>query len=608
MRHLLVAGVLAGLSFAAAAQQPSQSWNPDRGTHYVNPILNADYSDPDVCRVGDDFYMTSSSFGCFPGLQILHSTDLVNWEIIGAALTDYPGPDWSDERHWETIGQRLDTPDTPPPGHLEWRTIPQHGNGVWAPAIRYHNGEFYIYCGDPDRGIFMVKTSDPRGRWEDPVWVVKAKGFIDPCPLWDEDGKAYLSHGCAGSRAGHKSVLFVAPMSPDGTRLMGQSRIVYDGHETQPTIEGTKFYKYKGNYYIFSPAGGVPTGWQVVLKASSPFGPYQERVVMAQGKSDVNGPHQGAWVDTPSGEHWFIHFQDKDAYGRVVHLQPMEWNAGGWPVIGVDEDGDGAGEPAERYRKPALRSSGVFQPAESDTFSNMELGLQWQWHGVPSPYWYYLDAGARESHTDGLGALRLYSVDQADGWHNLGDSPNLLLQKTPADEFTVTTKLRFVPNPQLKEKGENCGFVLMGLDYATLRLTDTSEGIVLQYIECKDALKDTKEEILKTVPVTSTPLPKPYSSKYMSTTVPPVAPVAYRAAEVFMKMEVKPKVRNGNVPDLTARFFYSLDGKKWAELTEKPFTGKPGKWIGAKFGLYCNRFASKNDSGWVQIDWINVTE
>ena len=608
MRHILVAGLLAGLSFAAAAQQPSQSWNPDRGTHYVNPILNADYSDPDVCRVGDDFYMTSSSFGCFPGLQILHSTDLVNWEIIGAALTDYPGPNWSDERHWETIGQKLDTPDTPPPGHLEWRTVPQHGNGVWAPAIRYHNGEFYIYCGDPDRGIFMVKTSDPRGRWEDPVWVVKAKGFIDPCPLWDEDGKAYLSHGCAGSRAGHKSVLFVAPMSPDGTRLMGQSRIVYDGHETQPTIEGTKFYKYKGNYYIFSPAGGVPTGWQVVLKASNPFGPYQERVVMAQGKSDVNGPHQGAWVDTPSGEHWFIHFQDKDAYGRVVHLQPMEWNAGGWPVIGVDEDGDGAGEPVERYRKPALRSSGVFQPAESDTFSSMELGLQWQWHGVPSPYWYYLDAGARESHTDGLGALRLYSVDQAEGWHNLGDSPNLLLQKTPADEFTVTTKLRFVPNPQLKEKGENCGFVLMGLDYATLRLTDTSEGIVLQYIECKDALKDTQEEILKTVPVTSTPLPKPYSSKYMSTTVPPVAPVAYRAAEVFMKMEVKPKVRNGNVPDLTARFFYSLDGKKWAELTEKPFTGKPGKWIGAKFGLYCNRFASKNDSGWVQIDWINVTE
>lgn len=608
MRHILLAGILAGLSFSVSAQQVSSSWNPDRGTHYVNPVINADYSDPDVCRVGDDFYLTSSSFGCFPGLQILHSTDLVNWEIVGAALTDYPGPGWSDERQWETLGQRLDAPGVPPPGPQEWRTVPQHGNGVWAPAIRYHNGEFYIFCGDPDRGVFMVKTSDPRGRWEDPVWVVKAKGFIDPCPLWDEDGKAYLSHGCAGSRAGLKSVLFVAPMSPDGTCLIGPSRIVYDGHETQPTIEGTKFYKHNGNYYIFSPAGGVSTGWQVVLRASSPWGPYQERVVMAQGKSLTNGPHQGAWVDTPAGEHWFLHFQDKDAYGRVVHLQPMEWTAEGWPVIGLDKDGDGVGEPVDEYRKPALKSTGVFQPAEGDSFASVELGLQWQWHGVPSPYWYYLDAGARENDTNGHGALRLYSVDQSEGWRNLGDTPNLLLQKTPADDFTVTAKLRFIPNPQLKEKGENCGFVLMGLDYATVRLVDTNEGVVLQYIECKDAHKGTPEQIKKNLPIKSESLPAPYSDIYMSSTVPPVAPLSYKAAVAYIKMEVKPRARNGNVPDLTARFFYSLDGKKWSELAEKPFIGRPGKWIGAKFGLYCNRFSSKNDSGWAQIDWVNVTK
>ena len=590
------AAVQPGLS----AQQISSSWNPDKGTHYVNPVLNADYSDPDVCRVGDDFYMTSSSFACFPGLQILHSTDLVNWEIIGAALTDYPGPDWSDERQWETLGQRLDTPSDPPPGPQEWRTVPQHGNGVWAPAIRYHDGEFYIYCGDPDRGIFMVKTSDPRGRWDDPVWVVKAKGYIDPCPLWDEDGKAYLSHGCAGSRAGHKSVLFVAPMSLDGTRLLGQSRIVYDGHETQPTIEGTKFYKYNGDYYIFSPAGGVPTGWQVVLRSKSPWGPYEERVVIAQGASETNGPHQGAWIDTPDGEHWFMHFQDKDAYGRVVHLQPMEWTADGWPVIGVDKDGDGVGEPVSRYRKPTLKNSGTFQPAESDGFDNVDLGLQWQWHGIPSPYWYFLDA--RNS------ALRLYSVDQAEGWRNLGDSPNLLLQKTPADKFTVTAKLRFIPNPQLKEKGESCGFVLMGQDYAVIKMTDTYDGVVLQYAECEDALKGKQENIIRTVPLSSEPLPVPYSNSYMSTTVPPVYPVAYMASDVYVRMKVMPEDRKGNVPDLTARFWYSLDGKRWTELTDKPFVGKPGKWIGAKFGFFCNRQASKNDSGWMQVDWIEVTE
>ena len=600
-KHILsILIAFAAVQTGLSAQQISSSWNPDKGTHYVNPVLNADYSDPDVCRVGDDFYMTSSSFACFPGLQILHSTDLVNWEIIGAALTDYPGPDWSDERQWETLGQRLDTPSDPPPGPQEWRTIPQHGNGVWAPAIRYHDGEFYIYCGDPDRGIFMVKTSDPRGKWDDPVWVVKAKGYIDPCPLWDEDGKAYLSHGCAGSRAGHKSVLFVAPMSPDGTRLLGQSRIVYDGHETQPTIEGTKFYKHNGDYYIFSPAGGVPTGWQVVLRSKNPWGPYEERVVMAQGASETNGPHQGAWIDTPDGEHWFMHFQDKDAYGRVVHLQPMEWTADGWPVIGVDKDGDGVGEPVSKYRKPSLKSSGTFQPSESDDFDSVDLGLQWQWHGIPSPYWYFLDA--RNS------ALRLYSVDQAEGWRNLGDSPNLLLQKTPADKFTVTAKLRFIPNPQLKEKGESCGFVLMGQDYAVIKMTDTSEGVVLQYAECEDALKGKQENIIRTVPLSSEPLPVPYSNSYMSTTVPPVSPVSYMASDVYVRMKVMPEDRKGNVPDLTARFWYSLDGKRWTELTDKPFVGKPGKWIGAKFGFFCNRQASKNDSGWMQVDWIEVTE
>lgn len=595
MKSLIFTPVLLALCISMSAQSPSQSWNPDKGNYYINPVLNADYSDPDVCRVGEDFYMTSSSFACFPGLQILHSTDLVNWEIVGAALTDYPGPGWNEEDLWHTV--------------------PQHGNGVWAPAIRYHDGEFYIYCGDPDRGIFMVKTKDPRGTWEPPVWVVKAKGFIDPCPFWDEDGKAYLSHGCAGSRAGLKSVLFVAPMSPDGTRLLGQSRIVYDGHETQPTIEGTKFYKKDGRYYIFSPAGGVPTGWQVVLRSDSPFGPYEERIVMVQGGSDTNGPHQGAWIDTPQGEHWFMHFQDKDAYGRVVHLQPMSWTSDGWPVIGEDKDGDGVGEPVSRYRKPDLKSSGVFQPAESDTFASTELGLQWQWHALPSPYWYYLNPATRETHTNGLGSLRLYSVEQNEGWKNLGDTPNLLLQKTPADRFCVTAKVCFIPNPQLAERNESCGLVLMGQDYATLKLVDTKDGVVLQYVECHNALKGSEEEVLAQVKLESKPLPMPYSNKYMSTTVPPVGPVEYLATDVFLRMKVAPRERKGNVPDLTATFWYSLDGKKWTQMKnpmksgkDADFIGRPGKWIGAKFGFYCNRLNKKNDSGWMQIDWVRITE
>ena len=324
MRKKLIAFLAALVCSGAAFAQESKTWNPNlSGGKYRNPVIDADYSDPDVCRVGNDFYMTSSSFANFPGLQILHSTDLVNWKLIGAALKDdYP-----------VLPEYRGT-------SLDWRKKIQHGNYVWAPAIRHHDGWFYIYWGDPDQGLFMVKTQDPAGMWSEPVCVKPGKGMIDCCPLWDEDGKAYISHGCAGSRAGVKSVLFVAPMSVDGTRVLGPSRIVYDGHEDQPTIEGTKFYKRNGYYYIMSPAGGVKYGWQVILRSKNPYGPYDEYVGLAQGKSKVNGPHQGAWVDTPNGEDWFLHFQDKHAYGRVVHLQPAKW-VNDWLVIGDDKDGDG---------------------------------------------------------------------------------------------------------------------------------------------------------------------------------------------------------------------------------------------------------------------------
>ena len=567
MRRLFVLFSLSVICVCTNAQQ------------YVNPVIYADYSDPDVCRVGDDYYMTSSSFNHFPGLQILHSTDLVNWKLIGAALTDYPGHRWDEVES------------------------PQHGCGVWAPAIRYHNGEFYIYCGDPDRGIFMVKTDDPRGEWEEPVWLVEAKGYIDPCPLWDSDGRAWLTHGCAGSRAGLKSVLFIAPMSEDGCRLMGQSRIIYDGHKTQPTIEGTKFYKYNGYYYIFSPAGGVKTGWQTVLRSKNPYGPYEEKVVMAQGDSATNGPHQGAWVETQNGEHWFVHFQDIDSYGRVVHLQPMMWKDG-WPVIGLDEDGDGVGTPVAVYTKPNLPYVGNFRPVVDDEFENPKLGLQWQWPVAPSPYWSFVDAAE--------GVLRLYSVQQSLQWRNLWDTPNILMQKFPSENFTVKSKITFTPNPNLKEKSENCGMVVMGESYATLRLADSSEGVVLQMIECPNADKGTEERVIFEQKIQAECLPEPYSNVYMSKTVPPVPPIPYKECVVYFKVEVKSVERVGDVQSAECTFSYSTDGNRWSKIQfegrDYKFQARPGRWIGAKVGLYCNRHHSKNDSGWMEVDWFKISD
>jgi hypothetical protein len=556
---------------------------------YQNPVLHADYSDPDVCRAGEEYWMTASSFNCFPGLPILHSRDLVNWELVGAALTDYPGDGWNGPED-------------------DFRTKVQHGKAVWAPAIRYHEGWFYIFVGDPDRGVFMVRTQDPAGPWELPVWVVREKGFIDPCPFWDEDGKAYLSHGCAGSRAGVKSILFVAPMAPDGTRLLGPSRIVYDGHLSQPTIEGTKFYKRDGKYYIFSPAGGVATGWQTVLRADNPFGPYEERIVMAWAPGTINGPHQGAWVDTPEGEDWFLHFQDKGAYGRIVHLQPMVWGKDGWPVIGEDPDGDGVGQPVGEYRfldfgsasarndkervASARNDRGVIlsEAKESHTaYHPYGIGLEWQYPAVPSPYWHFALPE---------GGVRFYSVEQKWPYGSLWDCPNFLAQKFPAERFTVRAKLSFRPNPQLKERGEQAGFAVMGNDYAGLRLTDTPGGARLDYVECLQADKGGVETLreLAVLPYRFEPLPHDRESKNVPLVNYPDLPEVI----LWVELDVRAKTVEGNVPDAVCRFRYSLDGKRFTQV-DGTFMAQPELWVGAKFGFWCNRFAPKNDSGWLDV-------
>ena len=535
----------------------SQVWSPDLGNgEYKNPVINADYSDPDVCRVGDDYYMTASSFCDIPGLPILHSKDLVNWTLIGHAIAEMPEYAQS-------------APD------------PSHGNAVWAPAIRYHNGEFYIYYGDPDLGIFMTKTKNPAGPWEPLVHVHKAKGIIDTCPFWDEDGKAYIAHGYAGSRAGVKSILGMIEMTPDGTRTIGQDRVIYDGHIDNPTIEGAKMYKRGDWYYIFSPSGGVATGWQEVLRAKSPWGPYETRNVMEQGSTDINGPHQGGWVDTPDGkEDWFLHFQDKGPYGRVVHLQPMKWNEDGWPVIGIDPDGDGRGEPVSKYRKPNVgKNYPAATPAESDEFDSNKLGLQWQWKGNPSALWYYADANASK--------LRLFSHNTP-GAERLYDMPNLLLQKFPAHDFTATAKVQFAPrvNNGKVSTGELAGLIVMGYNYGTIALESREDGIYLVNIDCEKANKGGKEMRGDAVKIDG-------------------------GKDIYLRVQIK---RTGvkkpvKKEDYTAEatFSYSFDGKKFTKFGN-PVNVREGHWIGAKVGLFCVRDWQSNDSGWLDVDWFRITK
>lgn len=507
-------------------------------------VLYADYSDPDVIRVGDDYWMTASSFQCVPGLPILHSTDLVNWKIVNYALDQLTPAEVFDQ--------------------------PNHGGGVWAPCIRFHEGWFYIYWGDPDYGIYMVKTQDPTQKWSLPVCVCVGKGMIDTSPFWDEDGKAYLVHGWAGSRAGFKSVLSIAPMAPDGTSLIGPEVLVFDGHEDHPTVEGPKMYKRNGWYYIFAPAGGVKPGWQLVMRSKNVYGPYEERKVLEQGTSAVNGPHQGAWIDDPQGNDWFIHFQDVYAYGRIVHLQPLTWSSDDWCVIGEDPENDGIGIPASKLFKPTVTNavSRTFEKScdaanGSDSFTTPYLGLQWQWHANPQRHWYFL-------HPSDGGYIRLNcKYTQAS---TLWTVPNLLLQKFTSREFTATAKV----NAQLSYDGDRSGLVVMGIDYATLDVCLEDGQYYLVQAVCINAENGGAEVIESKTPLDN--------------------------GSVYLRTQVKYEASTGR-PLCT--FFYSTDGKKYKSVGV-PFYAKEGKWIGAKVGLFAIASQQKNDGGRMDVEEFEV--
>lgn len=543
---LILSLSVCGMFHPAMAQYRSEVWVSDEGNGmYRNPVLHADYSDPDVCVVGEDYFLTASSFNCTPGLPILHSKDLVNWKIVNYALKKVEPVEYYNEA--------------------------RHGKGVWAPSIRFHEGVFYIYWGDPDFGIFMVKTRDPYGEWDKPVLVKTGKGMIDPCPLWDDDGRVYLAHAWAGSRAKFNSVLTVCELNKEGTKVISDPVLVFDGNDgVNHTIEGAKFYKRNGFYYLFAPAGGVVSGWQLVMRSKNVYGPYEPRIVMAQGKTDINGPHQGGWVDTPAGESWFLHFQDKGAYGRVLHLNPMKW-VNDWPVIGVDRDGDGCGDPVSRYRKPKTgKTYPIETPVESDEFDTRKLGLQWEWHAN------YQDVFG---FTTNMGYVRIYGHELSPHFKNFWEVPNLLMQKFPAEEFTATAKLKV----SVKDDGQLSGLIIMGWDYSWIGVEKQGEKFLLKQAVCKDAEQGNLEQV---------------------STLAVLEPSRKFEAGLFPNYEREIYIRVHVDKGAYCRFSYSLDGKKFTEAGTL-FKARQGKWIGAKVGMFSVTPHGK-ERGWVDVDWFHV--
>lgn len=508
---------------------------------YKNPIIHADYSDPDVIRVGNDYFLVASSFNCVPGLPILHSKDLINWRIINYAVERLPSPEYD---------------------------LPQMGKGIWAPAIRYHNGLFYVYFSIPDDGIYCCYTDDPFGKWSDIVLVKKAKGWIDPCPFWDEDGQVYLVNAFAKSRIGFNSKLCISKLSEDGLKVLDEGKIVFDGTKTQPTIEGPKLYKRNGYYYIFAPAGGVKYGWQTVLRSKNIYGPYEEKIVMHQGNTQINGPHQGAWVETDTGEHWFIHFQDKGPYGRVVHLQPLTWLEDGWCIIGVDQNGDGIGEPVLEYKKPSTSGkSEDFHIECSDHFDKENLSLVWQWHANPQDKWFYIDC--KKS------LLRLFALGNKKDEDSIIDSlfymPNLLLQKILKQTFEVVTKMKISFNSH----GSLAGLIVSGYRYSAIGLMKKEDGIWIVQI-----LGEISENVVEKI----------VEKKKIDTEA------------IYLKLFMQ--------EDALCRFSFSLDGKHFEKFGVE-FVPREDIWTGSKIGIFCVNIEGKQgicEEDFAEFDYFIVNK
>jgi beta-xylosidase len=477
---------------------------------YRNPVLDSDWPDLDAIEVDGSYWLVASSSHRVPALPLLHSPDLVTWEYAGHAMPRLPL-----EEHYR---------------------LPRRGSGMWAPAIRHHDGRFVVVAPDPDHGVWVTTAEDPRGAWSEPHLLVAGQGLIDPCPFWDEDGSAWLVFAWARSRSGIHNRLSIAPVTDDLRTMTGPPRTLVDGADIPGchVLEGPKIYRRDGWYWVFAPAGGVTHGWQYAFRSRALHGPYEARVVLAQGGTAINGPHQGAWVTGPDGADWFLHFQDRGPVGRVVHLQPVHWDDDGWPVLGDH------GEPVAEHAVPVRRAGPGPAPARpastvqgrTERWADRRPGPQWHWQANPGPGWVRTDRGR----------ARLEVVPGDTG--NLRVLPQVLAQTLPGSAAVMTVPLEWVDGPP----GARAGVVVLGRTYAWVGMRATPEGLVVEAATAEEGQAET---------------------------------VHVRARVFSVRVELRVRVDDAAVCDLDLR----APGEPWRTLVAG-FPATADGWVGAALGVF----------------------
>lgn len=388
---------------------------------YLNPVIHSDFTAPDVVRAGSGFFMVASSANLVPSVPVYYSENLVEWRLVNYVLPEIPFGEYKSVRH---------------------------AKGAGSPSIRCHNGKFYCLVPFVEYGIFVSETENPFGEWSPLRPLIEREGLKDPCPVWS-NGRCFVVFAFDKTLSGVDSQLGVFEANEDLTAASDKFTLIYDGHNMAPQLETPKIYRHGKYFYILASAGGLKSGWQVELRSPDVFGPYESRIILTQGETEINGPRSGALVDVDgSGEKWaFLHTQSKGGFGNVLHLQPAVW-LGDWVLCGKIRDEKLPAAPAAEADYPVdVKTDFGLNP--SDEFDEERISAKWQNPANRRPEWAEMKRG-----------LKLHCAYY--GGNSLSDLPQIFLQKVPYKNFSIKTKCKL----NLINDGDEAGFAVFGEEYA----------------------------------------------------------------------------------------------------------------------------------------------
>tara|TARA_R110002049_G_scaffold185580_3_gene353789 strand:- start:9257 stop:10957 length:1701 start_codon:yes stop_codon:yes gene_type:complete len=530
---------------ATASAARFLDWGDQGDGTYANPVLNGDFADSDVEKFGDTWYLITSTNHYAPGMTIMQSRDLVNWKYTAHAI---PSLSWQPNYHWDQMnGYRF---------------------GCWAGDLVYRDGEWLCYQIDFQSGLYMTKAKQITGPWSEPVCLLERKHWTDPAVYFDEAKKeAWLvcnwGKGSPPRRdQPHEIKLF--KLSWDGTRLLDEGTTIFSG----TAVEAAKIRRFNDQWYImmieWQGEGKQRDRKQLCLRSTtdSIYGPYESRVVMERASDDHRSACQGSLIESPDGRWWFMHQLVQNGepvfHGRPQCLQPVQWKDG-WPIIGVDSDGDGIGEPIWSHEKP-MPSDAADQLQMSDEFDSDVLGLQWNWNHNPRT--------ERFSFTQRPGFLRLIAskpskVDRDKLKGAFWGAPNTLSQRQlGVGKTQAETKLDLSG----MKIGTVAGLTHHSGKYALFGVRMDPSG------EKRLFFNDNGKQ----QPIT-----------------------AIKTDTLYLR---------SNTDGDQATFSWSNDGEQWNQI-EPTYQLNFGNWRGNRPGIFCwnGRTDDINESGYVDFDWFHYT-